>query len=271
MNSKGEAAGVYVDLEAGQPGKGSDQTEPQNTNLISTGTGQNTLAQGQKIAVVSSIATVPVSEALARVSTELNSITVTVSDRASAGVTKGPGDRQKSDEVGHQIVNAHVLMSVGQAGAILENKTDGQGQSNLQLVSAEQQRRSEADQPAATLGKLAGKLAGVNGETDAKRAGDENIVQFYGIAHNDVVPVYAIDGKELKQAMIPRNITGKTNGQEKGAKVCSVVSPSKKASTDHTKQEFAAEHIRCANSFDALVVEQDHGENDDGTVRTGMW
>lgn len=80
-----------------------------------------------------------------------------------------------------------------------------QGQCNLQLVSAEQQRRSEVDQPDATQGELAGKLAGVNGEIGVKRCGD------------------------------------------------------------HTKQEIAAEHIKCANSFDPLVVKQDYGENDNRT------
>lgn len=47
-----------------------------------------------------------------------------VPDRAAAGVTKGPGDRQRFDEVGHQTPSAHVLLYVGQVGAIIENKTD---------------------------------------------------------------------------------------------------------------------------------------------------
>ncbi|OIT00680.1 hypothetical protein A4A49_06915 [Nicotiana attenuata] len=53
-------------------------------------------------------------------------------------------------------------------------------------------------------------------------------------------------------------------GPKNVAKVWSVVSPSKRATTDLKKQEFASENIRCTSAFDALVIEQEDGENDAG-------
>lgn len=80
----------------------------------------------------------------------------------------------------------------------------------MQLVSAEQERRSGVDQPAATLGESARKLAGVKGETGAKRTGGENIVhvnpKFSRITHN--VAGQADDGT---RGVVPTVASGREN------------------------------------------------------------
>ncbi|OIT26876.1 hypothetical protein A4A49_57319 [Nicotiana attenuata] len=231
MNSKGEAAGVYVDLEAGQPGKGSDQLEPQNTNLITTGTGQNTIAQGQKIAVVSSVGTILVFAALARVSTELNPVTVPASDRASAGVTKGPGDKQKSDEVGHQTVNAN-----------LENKTDAP-----ELNKIIDRVVSKIDKPTAANIKSAGLQAGA---TDALNEGvkSDNIV----------------DKKDENWTMVSSK-TGSPNNRkvQQLEQKQGVVnrSSNKRRSSGVKEQATTPKNIEFSNSFDALSNEQEQVKN----------
>lgn len=62
-----------------------------------------------------------------------------------------------------------------------------------------------------------------------------------------------------------REATG-NGGQKNVARVWSVVSPSKRASTNQKKQEVAAANIRCSNYFNALVNEQEHGENEAGNL-----
>jgi len=80
------------------------------------------------IDVVNGAAAVPAATALAihKSVTGDNAILSSdpVPDRVAAGVTKGPGDRQRFDEVGHRTPSAHVILYADQAGAIIENKTD---------------------------------------------------------------------------------------------------------------------------------------------------
>jgi len=93
----------------------------------------------------------------------LNPVIVPISVRASAGVTKGPGDKQKSDEVERQTVNAHVILYAGQAGAILENKTDAP-----ELKKIVDRVVSKIDKPTAANTKSAGLQAETN---DASKEG----------------------------------------------------------------------------------------------------
>ncbi|OIT03820.1 hypothetical protein A4A49_02801 [Nicotiana attenuata] len=197
MNSKGEAASVYMDLEAGQSGK-----------------------------------------EVIRASTELNPVTIPVSDRGLAGVTKGPRDRQKSDEFGHQTVNAHMLLSAGQAGAILENKTDAP-----ELNKIVDRVASKIDKPTAANIKSAGLQAG---STDTLNEGvksdnisdkkDENLTMVSsktGSPNNTKVQQL-----EQKQGVINR-------------------SSNKRRSLGVKEQATTPKNIEFSNSFDALSNEQE--------------